>query len=150
MSSMAFASFSSVGIAGRPLAEKLGYAPGTTAAFVALPEELSELPTSVDFGKVARRQDWSRPMGPLPFDIIHAFTVSRAELTAGLPRLRRALQPDGMIWVSWPKQASKVPTDVSEDVVRAVALKHDLVDVKVAAIDHVWSGLKLVIRVDRR
>ena len=147
---MAYATLSSVGIAGRPLAEKLGYVPGTIAAFVALPEELADLPASVDFGKVARRQDWSRPMGPVPFDIIHAFTASRAELVSGLPRLRRALQPDGMIWVSWPKQASRVPTDVSEEVVRAVALKSDLVDVKVAAIDQVWSGLKLVIRVDRR
>ena len=150
MTSMAFATPPSVGYAGRPLAEKLGYAPGATIAFVGLPEELADLPGSVDFGKVARRQDWSRPMGPAPFDIIHAFTKSRAELTAGLPRLRRAIQPDGMIWVSWPKTASRVPTDVTEDVIRAAALKHDLVDVKVAAVDQVWSGLKLVIRVDRR
>jgi hypothetical protein len=150
MTSMAFTSFTSTGYAGRPLPEKLGYFPGATVAFVGLPEELSDLPGSAEFGKVARRQDWSRPMGNVPFDIIHAFTTSRAELTAGLQRLRRAIQPDGMIWVSWPKQASKVPTDVTEDVIRAVALKHDLVDVKVAAIDQVWSGLKLVIRVDRR
>ena len=150
MTSIAYATLSSVGYAGRPLAEKLGYAPGAVVAFVALPEELADLPGSVDFGKVARRQDWSRPMGPVPFDIIHAFTRSRAELVSGLPRLRRAIQPDGMIWVSWPKQASKVPTDVTEDVIRAEALKHDLVDVKVAAIDQVWSGLKLVIRVEKR
>ena len=115
MTSMAYATLSSVGYAGRPLAEKLGYAPGATIAFVALPEELADLPGSADFGKVARRQDWSRPLGPVPFDIIHAFTTSRAELVAGLPRLRRGIQPDGMIWVSWPKQASKVPTDVTEE-----------------------------------
>jgi hypothetical protein len=150
MTYMSYATLSSVGYSGRPLAEKLGYAPGANVAFVALPEELADLPTSVDFGKVARRQDWSRPMGNVPFDIIHAFTTSRAELTAGLPRLRRAIKPNGMIWVSWPKQSSKVPTDVTEDVIRSVALKLDLVDVKVAAIDQVWSGLKLVIRVDRR
>ena len=150
MTSIAYATSSSAGYVGRPLPEKLGYAPGAAIAFVALPEELADLAGSVEFGKVARRQDWSRPMGPVPFDIIHAFTTSRAELVAGLPRLRRALQPDGMIWVSWPKQASKVPTDVTEDVIRAVALKHDLVDVKVAAIDQVWSGLKLVIRVEKR
>jgi hypothetical protein len=147
---MAFATLSSAGYSGKPLAEKLGYAPGATIAFVALPEELADLPASVDFGKIARRQDWSRPLGTVPFDIIHAFTRDRAELTTGLPRLRRAIRPEGMIWVSWPKQASKVPTDVTEDVIRAVALKHDLVDVKVAAINQVWSGLKLVIRVDRR
>jgi hypothetical protein len=150
MTSMMYATLSSVGYAGRPLAEKLGYAPGASIAFVALPEELSDLPASVDFGRVARRQDWSRPLGPVPFDIIHAFTTSRTELIAGLPRLRRGIQPDGAIWVSWPKKASKVPTDVTEDVIRAVALRGDLVDVKVAAIDQVWSGLKLVIRVDRR
>ncbi len=147
---MAYATLSSVGSTGRPLAEKLGYAPGLTIAFVALPDELADLPTSVDFGKVARRQDWSRPLGPAPFDIIHAFTTSRTELAAGLPRMRRGIQPDGAIWVSWPKQSSRVPTDVTEDVIRAVALQSDLVDVKVAAIDHVWSGLKLAIRVDRR
>lgn len=150
MAYITYATNSSVGHAGRPLPEKLGYTPGATAAFVGLPEELADLPTSVEFGKIARRQDWSRPMGPVPFDIIHAFTVRRAELVSGLPRLRKAIQPDGMIWVSWPKQASKVPTDVTEDVIRAEALKLDLVDVKVAAIDQVWSGLKLVIRVDRR
>ena len=129
--------------------KSLAMPPGRPSPSSGLPEELSDLPASVDFGKVARRQDWSRPMGNVPFDIIHAFTMSRAELIAGLPRLRRAIRPDGMIWVSWPKQASKVPTDVTEDVIRAVALQHDLVDVKVAAIDQVWSGLKLVIRVDR-
>jgi hypothetical protein len=147
---MALATLPSVGYTSKPLPDKLGYRPGASIAFVALPEELSELPGSVDFGKVARRQDWTRPMGPQPFDIIHAFTKSRAELAAGLPRLRRALDPDGMIWVSWPKQASKVPTDVTEDVIRREAEKLDLVDVKVAAIDNTWSGLKLVIRVDRR
>jgi hypothetical protein len=150
MTSMASATLSSIGTAGWPLAEKLGYCAGATIAFVALPETLADLPGSVDFAKVARRQDWLRPMGNVPFDVIHAFTRSRAELVAGLPRLRRALRPDGMIWVSWPKSASRVPTDVSEEIVRAEALKHDLVDVKVAAIDQVWSGLKLVIRVDRR
>ncbi len=147
---MPLATLSHAGYSGRTLADKLGYRPGASIVFVALPDELSDLPGSADFGKVARRQDWTRPLGSTPFDIIHAFTKSRADLAAGLPRLRRALDSEGMIWVSWPKQASKVPTDVSEDVVRAEALKLDLVDIKVAAIDNVWSGLKLVIRVDRR
>ena len=147
---MPLATMPTVGYSAKPLPDKLGYREGAAIAFVALPDELSELPGTVDFGKVAKRQDWTRPMGPQPFDIIHAFTKSRAELAAGLPRLRRALNPDGMIWVSWPKQAAKVPTDVTEDVVRAEALKLDLVDVKVAAIDNTWSGLKLVIRVEKR
>lgn len=134
----------------KPLHEKLEYAPGATIAFVALPDELADLPGSVEFGKVARRGDWSRPLGPGAYDIIHAFTRSREELAHGLAKLRRHLNSDGMIWISWPKKAAKVPTDITEDVVRAEALKLDLVDVKVAAVNDVWSGLKLVVRVDRR
>ena len=147
---MALATLSQAGYSVKPLHEKLGYKPGSTIAFVALPEHLAELPASVDFGKVAKRGDWSRPIGPTTYDAIHAFTRSRAELAAGLPKLRKYLNSDGMIWISWPKKAAKVPTDITEDVVRAEALKLDLVDVKVAAVDDIWSGLKLVIRVDRR
>jgi hypothetical protein len=72
------------------------------------------------------------------------------EIATQLAALQAALKPDGTIWVSWPKKAAKVATDVTEDVVRAEALKLDLVDVKVAAIDSIWSGLKLVIRKERR
>jgi hypothetical protein len=147
---MALATLSPGGYSVKPLPEKLGYKPGATIAFVALPDELCDLPTSCAFGRVARRQDWSRPLGPGTYDIIHAFTRSRAELAAGLKKLRRALNADGVIWISWPKKAAKVATDVTEDVVRGEALKLDLVDVKVAAIDNVWSGLKLVIPVDQR
>ena len=147
---MALATLSQSGYSVKPLHEKLGYKPGSSIAFVALPAHLALLTGSVDFGKVAKRQDWSRPLGSTAFDAIHAFTTSREELAHGLPKLRRHLNSDGMIWISWPKKSSKVPTDVTEDVVRAEALKLDLVDVKVAAIDDVWSGLKLVVRVDRR
>ena len=94
--------------------------------------------------------DWDELSGARRFDLIHAFTVSRAELVGGILRLQAAMKTDGMIWVSWPKKASKVPTDLTEDVIRSLALEGDLVDVKVAAIDAVWSGLKLVIRKDRR
>ena len=138
------------GYSAKPLPDKLGYKPGMTIVFIALPEDLAGLVDSVEFAKVSRRQDWARPLGPTRFDAIHAFTDSRAELIAGLPRLRRAIHPDGMIWVSWPKKSSHVPTDVTEDVVRAEALKLDLVDVKVAAVDNTWAGLKLVIRRERR
>ncbi len=147
---MALATLVNGGYAVRPLPDKLGYREGQKIAFVGLPDELSSLPSSADFGKVARRQNWSRPLGGTDYDIIHAFTKSRDEIVAGLPRLRRGLKSDGMIWVSWPKKASKVETDVTEDVVRAEALKYDLVDVKVAAVDNVWSGLKLVVRVEKR
>jgi hypothetical protein len=147
---MALATLSQSGYSVKPLHEKLGYKPGSTIAFVALPEELAELPASVEFGKVAKRGDWSRPLGPATYDAIHAFTSSRAELVAGLPKLRRYLNSDGMIWISWPKKSARVPTDITEDVVRSEALKLDLVDVKVAAVNDVWSGLKLVIRVHLR
>ena len=147
---MALATLSQSGYSVKPLHEKLGYKPGSSIAFVALPAHLSDLAASVDFGKVAKRQDWSRPLGPNTYDAIHAFTTSRAELAHGLAKLRRYLNSDGMIWISWPKKSSKVATDITEDVVRAEALKLDLVDIKVAAIDDVWSGLKLVVRVNRR
>ncbi len=120
------------------------------AAFIALPIECETLAEWPDFAMVERAGDWRARLGARRFDLIHAFTASRQELTAGLGRLQAAVKPDGMIWVSWPKKASKVPTDVSEDVIRAEALKRDLVDVKVAAVDAVWSGLKLVIRKERR
>jgi hypothetical protein len=137
------------GYSGKPLPEKLGYKPGMVAAFIALPPELEALAASVAFAKVVRLSSWT-VKDRLRFDLIHAFTTSRAELADGLPLLQAALKRDGMIWVSWPKKAAKVPTDVTEDVVRAEALGLDLVDVKVAAVDAVWSGLKLVIRKDRR
>jgi hypothetical protein len=147
---MALATLSQAGYSVKPLHEKLGYKPGSAIAFVALPDDLVDLPNSVDFGKVAKRQDWSRPLGPGTYDTIHAFTKSRAELAGGLKKLRKHLNSDGTIWISWPKKSSKVPTDITEDVVRAEALKLDLVDVKVAAVDDIWSGLKLVVRVHLR
>ena len=89
-----------------------------------------------------------RPAADL--DLAMLFVTERAALARGLQTLQPKLQPAGMIWVAWPKQASKVPTDITEDVVREVALPRGLVDVKVCAIDEVWSGLKLVIRKELR
>jgi hypothetical protein len=124
---------------------------GMVAAFMALPQPLESLASAVDFGAVERLPDWSRIAGDVrKYDFIHAFTRQHAEIEEHLEVLQDALKPDGMIWVSWPKKASKVATDVTEDVVRAEALKLDLVDVKVAAIDDIWWGLKLVIRKERR
>ena len=78
------------------------------------------------------------------------FTTGRAELARRLPALGRTVHPDGMLWIAWPKKASKVPTDVTEDVVRAEALPLGLVDTKVCAVDETWSGLKLVVRKENR
>ena len=85
-----------------------------------------------------------------PLDAVHVFAVERAKLKRALPRLLKRLSPAGMIWISWPKKAAKVDTDITEDVVRADALPLGLVDVKVCAIDDTWSGLKLVIRKELR
>jgi hypothetical protein len=85
-----------------------------------------------------------------PIDAAHVFVTERADLEAKLNWLLPLLAPAGMIWVSWPKTASKLPTDITEDVIRDVALPMGLVDVKVCAVDSIWSGLKLVIRKSNR
>lgn len=132
------------GYSGRTLVEKLGIKPGTRIAIIHAPRAyrrtLGQLPPGVTVTSAAR--------GVL--QLIQFFTVDRALLERQLPGLLRALAPNGALWVSWPKKASGVPTDVTEDVVRAVALPTGLVDVKVAAVDEVWSGLKLVRRLKNR
>jgi len=141
---------SSVGYSKRSLPEKLGYRDGQCALFIALPNELDELASSVAFRSVARKPRWNAKLRSGAFDMIHAFTTKKSDLDASLVALQNALQRDGTIWVSWPKKAAKIETDVTEDRVREAALKLDLVDVKVTAVDQVWSGLKLVIRKERR
>jgi hypothetical protein len=83
-------------------------------------------------------------------EFIHCFVIQRSDLEKQLPRLRRKVRDDGTLWVSWPKKSAGVPTDVTEDVIRAVALPLGLVDTKVCAIDETWSGLKLMIRRENR
>lgn len=83
-------------------------------------------------------------------DAAHIFVTERADLEAKLKSLRHQIAPDGQIWVSWPKQAANMPTDITEDAIREVCLPLGLVDTKVCAIDAVWSGLKLVIRKELR
>ncbi len=86
------------------------------------------------------------PAPEAPIDAVHVFVTSRAALEDAVHRLKPLLAPAGFLWVSWPKRASRVPTDVTEDVIREIALPTGLVDVKVCAIDRTWSGLKLMIR----
>jgi hypothetical protein len=125
---------------GTPLARKLGLKPGMRAWRSGMPASIEEHTLEVVPG-LAFTDDEEPPL-----DYAHLFTASRCELEEALDGLRRVLAPAGMIWVSWPKKAAKVPTDITEDVVREVALRLGLVDVKVCAVDDVWSGLKLVIR----
>ena len=138
------------GYSGRALPEKLGYKAGQHVLFIALPEGLSVLASAAPFAAVTRKARWSAALPARRFDLIHAFTTEKADLDTHLVALQNALKPNGTIWVSWPKKAAKVVTDVTEDRVREAALELDLVDVKVAAVDAVWSGLKLVIRKERR
>ncbi len=128
---------------GTPLAKKLGYKSGMKVWFDAMPDGV--------FAEIALPD--LVPLGaPEPgLDAAHIFVRPRADMEAKLAMLRPLLQPAGFIWVSWPKKASKVPTDITEDTIRAAILPStDLVDVKVCAVDAIWSGLKLMIRKERR
>ena len=138
-----------VGYSGTPLAKKLGLKDGQAVAFVGLPDSLEHLTEARLFRRIETAPDW-RALPEGARDVIHFFTKSAAEVDRALPVLRDLIEPSGMIWVSWPKKAAKVPTDVTEDVIRDRALADVLVDVKVCAVDAVWSGLKLVVRSEAR
>ena len=131
------------GYSGTPLVRKLGIKPEHRVLLDGAPDgfELPGLPDGVSLHRRAGRD---------PYDVVILFTGSRARLEDRLPLHQERIRRDGAVWVAWPKRASKVPTDMTEDVVRAVALPRGLVDVKVAAVDEVWSGLKLVIRKQNR
>ena len=134
----------SAGYSGTPLPQKLGIKEGSRVGLVDAPEGFEEVLGPLPEGARVR----TRLRGPL--DVIVCFTVSRAKLERRLRRLREALDPAGRLWIAWPKRASGVPTDMTEDVVRDVALPTGLVDNKVAALDDTWSGLQLVIRLKHR
>ena len=137
------------GYSGTPLARKLGLKAGQAVAFVGLPDSLGYLSDAAAFRRIELAPDW-RAVPEGARDVIHLFTKAASEVTEALPVLRDLIEADGMIWVSWPKKAAKVPTDVTEDVIRNRALADVLVDVKVCAVDEVWSGLKLVVRREAR
>ena len=140
----------SAGYSGTPLAQKLGLKDGQRALFIALPPELNELSGSRQFRQVVQAgwETWRE--GDPGWDFVHGFTDSRATLEANARPLMDAIDRNGMVWISWPKKASKVPTDITEDVIRDVVLPIGLVDIKVAAVSDVWSGLKLMIRKELR
>lgn len=128
------------GYSGTPLAKKLGIGPACRMLLVGAPDDyrglLDPLPEGVVFAARASSS----------VDLAHVFSTRREDLAARLVSLRTALRPDAAVWVSWPKKASGVPSTVTEDVVREIALPIGYVDVKVCAVDAVWSGLKLVVR----
>jgi hypothetical protein len=134
------------GYSGTPLPRKLGIKPGAAVALAGAPagfcDALEPLPSGVE---LADGLD-----GGGPFDVIVFFTVQRAELEDRLAELRAAMTPAAGLWVAWPKRASKVPTDMTDDAVREIALPTGLVDNKVCAIDTIWTAQRLVIRRELR
>ena len=126
------------GYSGTPLWKKLGIKPGSTLLLDGAPVDYPSKDATVARSLSDR------------VDIIHIFTASADALNAKLHKLRDRMRDDAVVWVSWPKKSSKVPTDITEDVIRDVALPLGFVDIKVCAVDDVWSGLKLVIRRELR
>lgn len=132
------------GYSGKPLAQKLGIKSGLRLLILNAPpnyaDTLGALPNGIELAETLD--------GTL--DFIQFFTTERADLDARFPDLKRALTPAGMLWISWPKRAAKIPTDLDENIIREIGLAHGLVDVKVAAVDEKWSGLKFVYRTKDR
>ena len=128
------------GYSGTPLARKLGIVAGSRVAVLHAPDgyrdRLAPLPEGVRFDSAVSAAT----------DVVHVFVDRRAALETQLDSLRARIAPAAAVWVSWPRKASKVPTDVTEDTIRELALPLGFVDVKVCAVGDVWSGLKLVIR----
>lgn len=135
---------STAGYSGTPLAKKLGIKDGFTIRLINEPKHyyalFTDLPEKLHIVSGLKEKK----------NFIHFFTKDAKELAILLPKLQKEIVPDGIIWVSWPKKSSKVPTDVSENMIRDIALSNGLVDIKVCAVDDIWSGLKLVIPVKDR
>ena len=134
------------GYSDTPLVRKLGLKPGMRAAVIAPPQPYHQRLGSPESPPLLLAD---APL-PTPLDFLHIFTATRTDLECMLASARRALAPAGFVWVSWPKKSSRLPSEVTEDTIRDVALPLGLVDVKVCAVDEVWSGLKLCIRRDQR
>jgi len=132
------------GYSGTPLAKKLGITEGSRVAAQHAPVDYARLLESIPSGVV-----FEKKVSKLT-KIVHVFSDRKASLKADLGALRQSIASDAAIWVSWPKKSSKVPTDITEDTIRELALPLGFVDVKVCAVSEVWSGLKLVIRKELR
>jgi hypothetical protein len=132
------------GYSGTPLAKKLGFKAGFRAGFVNPPKgfekEIGSLPDGVEICEILRK----------PLDLIVLFVDSKQMLKREFPRLAQKLVSNGMLWISWPKKASGLATDLSENIIREIGLEAGLVDVKVCAVNDIWSGLKFVYRLKDR
>jgi len=134
----------SAGYSGTPLAKKLGIGANTRIYTINAPEKyiqlLEPVPRGVSFQAKVNEST----------DVVHVFVDRKSELSKELAELRKKIRGNALVWVSWPKKSSKVPTDITDDTVREVALPLGFVDVKVCAVTEVWSGLKLVVRKELR
>jgi len=132
------------GYSGKPLASKLGIKAGHEVHVISAPSRYVELlePLSENIKFVTRLSTNT--------DLVHIFASRRTELAGALRSCRFKLNPDAVVWVSWPKKSAKVPTDITEDTIRELALPLGFVDIKVCAVTDVWSGLKLVVRKELR
>jgi hypothetical protein len=132
------------GYSGTPLSVKLGIKPGSEVHLAGAPDDylklVSPLPERVNIAARLTKNT----------DIVHVFTARKTELAKALQSYRTKLKPAAVIWVSWPKKSAKMPTDITEDTVRELALPLGFVDIKVCAVTEVWSGLKLVVRKELR
>ncbi len=135
------------GYSGTPLPKKLGLKPELSVLFVSLPEDLAYLAAALPDARHAVGLDQAAGTG---LDYLHVFETDRARLDEHAGQLKAMLKPTGMLWISWPKKASKVPTTITEDVLRTIFLPIGLVDVKVCAVTEIWSGLKFVLRKELR
>lgn len=132
------------GYSGTPLPKKLGIKPDFRVALIGMPADVrAQLRDALAECRVGKDME-----GPL--DFVHLFTKSRTELEREMKRVSKMLAPAGMLWISWPKKASGVATDLTENIIRETGLALGLVDVKVCAVTDVWSGLKFVIPVKNR
>lgn len=131
---------SSAGYSGTPLPQKLGIKAGMTLHVIDAPMDYASLIAPVG-AKVAFATRLSRDV-----ELVHAFVTKKGRLSDVLDRARTGLGPDAVVWVSWPKKAAGIASEITEDTVRDVALPLGFVDVKVCAVDNTWSGLKLVVR----
>jgi Protein of unknown function (DUF3052) len=132
------------GYSGTPLPKKLGIEEGAAVAVIDAPKSYAQL--------VAPLPKGAKIVTKVPNDaaFVHVFATERDDLSGHLSQLRQTIAQNGVVWVSWPKKGAKVETDITEDVIRDVALPMGFVDVKVCAVDETWSGLKLMIRRDQR
>jgi hypothetical protein len=132
------------GYSGKPLAQKLGFKQGHRIYLIDAPDNylslVAPLPSDVEFVK---------KLNPT-IDLVHIFSIEKNSLAKHLQKLRLTLSPEAALWVSWPKKAAKLATDITEDTIRELALPLGFVDIKVCAVSDVWSGLKLVVRKELR